>query len=155
MKNIIIQGIRIQYNATLDGLKIEPKNKMINDLTEIDIISFQLVQSGNSYNIPNCQTFCTKYKKWFDKLLSLERLINENKENTQKVTEKSKQQPTIPHHDETEQGWPQVCQRTNLSLPSYYTRTTIRCYAPQGYEEVKWNPIDILDLRKFKEVVIS
>lgn len=39
MKNIIIQGIRTQYNATLDGLKIEPEIEMINDITEIDIIS--------------------------------------------------------------------------------------------------------------------
>ena len=41
-------------------------------------------------------------------------------------------------HDETEEGWPKVIRKPTL-----------------GYEEVKWNPVEILDLRRFKAAVTS
>ena len=37
-ENIKIQGFRTLYSATLDGLKMEESNEVINDLAGIDIM---------------------------------------------------------------------------------------------------------------------
>lgn len=52
-----------------------------------------------------------------------EKLINENRKSTK--TEKFRQEPTMPLHDETEEGQPKVV-RKPIFLSSYYTRPTSR-----------------------------
>jgi len=57
-------------------------------------------------------------------------------------------------HDETEEGLSKVVRKPTLVYPiTIQNLSDDRC--PQCYEEITWNPIDILDLRRFKEAIVS
>lgn len=49
----------------------------------------------------------------------------------------------------------QSCYKINLNLSSYQLRMTPDNRQPQGNTEVNWDPVEILDLKGFKEAVVS
>ena len=56
----------------------------------------------------------------------------------------------MPPQDETEEEWPKVARKPTLVWP-----VTTNKKQAIGFADVKWNPIDILHLKGFKEGVIS
>lgn len=73
MGNIIIQGVRTLYSATLDGLKIEAENEKMNDVTEVSIIPVIITISLviHILSLIAIVVFCARYEKWIDKTISL------------------------------------------------------------------------------------
>jgi hypothetical protein len=63
------------------------------------------------------------------------------------------EESTVPPHDETEEGWPKIVSKPTLFYPINIQDLPGDNRHIKRYEEIKWNPIDMLDLRRFKEVV--
>lgn len=58
-------------------------------------------------------------------------------------------------HDETEEGLSKVVRKPTLVYPITTIQNLSDDRCPQCYGEITWNPIDILDLKRFKEAIIS
>lgn len=144
MGNIILD-IRTLYNATLYGLKIKTQNEKINDLIEVDTILIIITISLVVHILPSIPivVLCAKYARWIDKRQASERRIDESKKNIQTQVEGS----TTPLHKETEEGWPEAIRKPT----SVYPATMGELYNRYPKVMKKRNPIEVLDLRWFKE----
>lgn len=58
-------------------------------------------------------------------------------------------------HDENEEGMPKVVRKPILVYPITIQDLPADDRYPQGDEENTWNPIEILDLRRFREMIVS
>ena len=61
----------------------------------------------------------------------------------------------MPPLDEPEEGKPKVVRKPILVYPVTIQDLPSDDRHPVGYEEIKQNPIEIIDLRRFKEEIIS
>lgn len=78
----------------------------------------------------------------------LRQALERPKKYTQTQTEEFKQEPTMPLNNETEKGPPKIVRK-----PALVYSGDDRYF--QGYNKIKCNPIDILDLQRFKEADLS
>ena len=90
-----------------------------------------------------------------DKIQALERPTNENKENTQIQTKEFRAKPIIPLHYETEKEQLKVSRKSTLVYPVTLQEGPLYDKHPQGYAEIYWNPVEMLDYLRFKDAVIS
>lgn len=58
-------------------------------------------------------------------------------------------------YDAIEEGLSKVVRKSTLVYPITTIQNLSGDRRPQCYEKITWNPIDILDLRRFKEAIIS
>lgn len=75
--------------------------------------------------------------------------------NIQTQAVKFRQEPTMPLLEKTEEERPKVVRKSTLVYPVTIQELLAHDRQPQDYEEVKWSPIEILNLRRFNVVVIS
>lgn len=156
MGNTIIEGARILYSATfsLDGLKVEAESENINNLPGIDIMMIIITVSLIIHVIFNSHSgfFGVKSIKWINKIQALERLVNENKKNTQTQTEEFSQDPAAIDMMKLKKGVSRLLE----NQPTLIYLVTIQDLPAdkylQGYREIKWTLTGILNLKRFKRV---
>lgn len=61
----------------------------------------------------------------------------------------------MPLHDETEEWWSRGVRKPALIYAITIQEQPADNRHPYSYAEVKWNPIEMLDFRRFKEGVVS
>lgn len=135
MGNITMQGVKTLYNATKDDLKMETVSEALNDLAGFDVMptvnTLSLV--FRILSIIATVYFCAKYKRWFDNRAKYEELIDKIQA-LERLINENKQAAQV----QTEERRPKVIRKPTL------------CYG-----EVPCNPLEVLDLRRFKEDVVS
>lgn len=96
--------------------------------------------------------FLASNHKWINKIQALERLVNENKKNTQTQTEEFRQDPAAIDMMKLKKGVSRLLE----NQPTLIYLVTIQDLPadkyPQGYREIKWNLTGILNLKRFKRV---
>lgn len=61
-----------------------------------------------------------------------------------------KENAQVKAEDKIRESQPKVIRKQTLVYP-----VNIQQRPPQGYQEFEWQPVDVLDLRKFKESVTN
>ena len=77
------------------------------------------------------------------------------KKNSQTQTDEFRAKFTTLLHCETREKWPKVIRTPTLIHPVTVQQQPPDDKHPQGYTDVNWNHVDMLNLNRFKETVVS
>lgn len=83
------------------------------------------------------------------------RLTNKNKKNTQTQTVKFRGAPASSLQYETEKERPRVFRQPAFIYPVIIEEWAPDDRYPKGYAEVTWDPVEMLELKRFKETGVS
>ena len=86
---------------------------------------------------------------------ALEKYTNEKNKNSQIQTEEFRGEFITLLHGETGEERPKVIRTPTLIYPVTVQQQPTDNLHPQGYKEINWNPVDMLDLKRVKEAVVS
>ena len=89
------------------------------------------------------------------KIQVLEKLIKTDHRDSQIQTEKFKGEPISALSFKVTEEQPQVFKQTTLIYPVILQKQLPNDRYPQGCARIKCTPVEILDLRRFKEAIVA
>lgn len=147
-----MQDARDLYTATLEGVKLAAEYGKINDLTNTDIILIISTVSMvfNALSIIALVVFVLIMMSGLIGCRPWKDILIKKKKNAQTWTEEFRAELTTPLHCKTGEEQPKV-----IRIPTLMYLVTVQQppddMQPQGYADVNWNSVDILELKRFKE----
>lgn len=137
MGDITMQGARILYTATLEGLMLESDYGKINDLIDTDVILI-IHTISTVVNLLSiiALIFCAKCDKWINRMQVLKRYTIEKHKNAQIQTEEFRAEFATSLHCENGEEQPKVIRNQLLYVWLLFQQQQPDNMHPQGYTEV-------------------